>query len=115
VPEGRDPSPSVAAFNRSFGTSHRGDLLSVGCEVTKNRDRTPPIFTLWESPALIAETGEEGSGDSLEAIAHVSRRAAESSGKKPSSSVDKSSSSSGKGSSLFVITLNHHYFTIYCL
>jgi hypothetical protein len=65
VPEGQDPSPSVATFNKSFGTSHRGDLLSVGCEVTKNRDGTPQILTLWESPALIAETGEEGSDDSL--------------------------------------------------
>jgi hypothetical protein len=51
VPEGQDPSPSVAAFNKSFGTSHRGELLSVGCEVTKNRDGTPRILTLWESPA----------------------------------------------------------------
>jgi hypothetical protein len=115
VPEGQDPSPSVVAFNKSFGTSHHGDLLSVGCEVTKNRDGSPQILTLWESPALIAETGEEGSDDSLEVIACVSRRAAESSGKKASGSADKSSSSSGKGSSLFVITLDHHSFTIYCL
>jgi hypothetical protein len=33
LPEGQDPSPSVAAFNKSFSTSHRGELLSVGCEV----------------------------------------------------------------------------------
>jgi hypothetical protein len=43
LPEGQDPSPSIAAFNKSFGTSHRGELLSVGCEVTKNRD-APPDF-----------------------------------------------------------------------
>jgi hypothetical protein len=30
VPEGQAPSPSLAAFNKSFGTSHRGELLSVG-------------------------------------------------------------------------------------
>jgi hypothetical protein len=27
LPEGQDPSPSVAAFNKSIGTSHRGELL----------------------------------------------------------------------------------------
>jgi hypothetical protein len=32
VPEGEAPSPSLAAFNKSFGTSHRGELLSVGFE-----------------------------------------------------------------------------------
>jgi hypothetical protein len=33
VPDGQDPSPSIAAFNKSFGTSYRGELLSVGYEV----------------------------------------------------------------------------------
>jgi hypothetical protein len=79
VPEGQDPSPSVVAFNKSFGTSHRGELLSVGCEVTKNRDGTPRILTLWESPTLIDETGEEGSDDSLEGIACGSRKVVDSS------------------------------------
>jgi hypothetical protein len=32
VPEGQDPSPSVIAFNKSFGMSYRGQLLSVGYE-----------------------------------------------------------------------------------
>jgi hypothetical protein len=125
VPEGQDPSPSVASFNNSFGTSHCGELLSVGCEVTKNRDGTLRILMLWESPALIDETGEEGSDDSLEGIACGSRRAADSSQKKAFASVGKSSSSSGKkvvmknysrqGSSLFSITLDSHHFTISCL
>jgi hypothetical protein len=94
VPEGQDSSPSVAAFNKRFGTSHRGELLSVGCEVTKNRDGTPRILTLWESSALINETGEEGSDESLETlegIACSSRRGADSSQKKASSSAGKSS------------------------
>jgi hypothetical protein len=30
VPEDQAPSPSLAAFNKSFGTSYRGKLLSVG-------------------------------------------------------------------------------------
>jgi hypothetical protein len=51
--EGQDASPSIAAFNKSSSTSHHGELLSVGREVTKNRDGTPRILTLKESPALI--------------------------------------------------------------
>jgi hypothetical protein len=43
LPEGQDPSPSIASFNKSFGTSHHGELLSVGHEVTKNRDGTPGL------------------------------------------------------------------------
>jgi hypothetical protein len=31
--EGQDPSPSVAAFNESFGTSYRGEELSVSREM----------------------------------------------------------------------------------
>jgi hypothetical protein len=46
LPEGRDPSPSVAAFNKSFGTLHHGELLSVGCEVARNKVGTPKILTL---------------------------------------------------------------------
>jgi hypothetical protein len=61
LPEGRDPSPSIAAFNKIFGTLYRGELLSVGCEVSRNKGGTPKILTLWKSFALIDETGEEGS------------------------------------------------------
>jgi hypothetical protein len=59
VPEGRDPSPSVAAFNKSFCTLHRGELLSVGCEVARNKGGAPKILTLLKSFALVDET-EEG-------------------------------------------------------
>jgi hypothetical protein len=58
LPEGQDPSPSVAAFNKSFGTSHRGELLSVGCEVARNKGDAPRVLTLWKSSALIDEIGE---------------------------------------------------------
>jgi hypothetical protein len=61
LPEGRDPSPSVAAFNKSFGMLHRGELLSVGCEVSRNKGGAPKILTLWKSSALIDEIGEGGS------------------------------------------------------
>jgi hypothetical protein len=125
LPEGQDPSPSIATFNRRFGTSHRGELLRVGREVTKNRDGTPQILMLWESRALIDETGEEGSDDSLEGIACGSRKVADSSQKNASTSAGKSSSSSGKkvimknysrqGSLLFSITLDSRCFMISCL
>jgi hypothetical protein len=32
LPEDQDPSPSMIAFNKSFGTFHQGELLSVGYE-----------------------------------------------------------------------------------
>jgi hypothetical protein len=58
LPEGQDPSPSVAAFNKSFGTSHHGELLSVSCEVARNKGGTPKVLTLWKSFVLIDEIGE---------------------------------------------------------
>jgi hypothetical protein len=56
LPEGQDPSPFVAAFNKSFGTSYRGEFLSVGCEVARNKGGAPKILTLWKSSAFIDET-----------------------------------------------------------
>jgi hypothetical protein len=46
VPEGQAPSPSLAAFNKSFGTSHRGELLSVGFEEASIGDGASKILTL---------------------------------------------------------------------
>jgi hypothetical protein len=68
LPEGRDPSPSVAAFNKSFGTLYRGELLSIGYEVSRNNGGAPKILTLWKSSALIDETGGEGSEQSLHSL-----------------------------------------------
>jgi hypothetical protein len=45
-PEGHVPSPSLAAFNKSFGMSYRGELLSVGCEAAGTGDDTSTILTL---------------------------------------------------------------------
>jgi hypothetical protein len=81
LPEGRDPSPSVATFIKSFGTLYRGELLSVGCEVSKNKGGTPKILTLWKSSALIDETGGEGSEQSLHSLGGAVRD----SGKEPRS------------------------------
>jgi hypothetical protein len=115
LPEGQDPSPSVAAFNKSFGTSHRGELLSVGCEVARNKGGTPKNLTLWKSSTLIDETGEGGSEQSFHSLGEAARDSGKeprSSLKKTSASLGKSSASSGKkvtiqnlsekGSSLFV-------------
>jgi hypothetical protein len=115
LPESQDPSPSVAALNKSFSTSHRGELLSVGCEVARNRGGTPRILTLWKSSALIDETGEGVSEQSLHSLGQAvcdSVKKPRSSSKKTSTSLGKSFASLGKkvtiqnlsekGSSLFV-------------
>jgi hypothetical protein len=62
VPEDQAPSPSLVAFNKSFGTSHRGELLSVGFKTTSLGSKRSKILTLWKSPVLVDETG----GESLE-------------------------------------------------
>jgi hypothetical protein len=61
VPEDQAPSPSLAAFNKSFGTSHRGELLSVGFKTTSIGSKMSKILTLWKSPVLVDETGGESS------------------------------------------------------
>jgi hypothetical protein len=83
LPEGRDPSPSVAAFNKSFDTLYHGELLSVGYEVS----------------ALIDETGEEGSEQSLHSLGGAvrdSRKEPRSSSQKTPASLGKPTSGSGK-------------------
>jgi hypothetical protein len=95
LPEGRDPSPSVAAFNKSFGTLYHGELLSVGCEVSRNKGGAPKILTLWKSSALIDETGGEGSEQSLHSLGGAVRD----SGKEPRSSPRKTPASLGKPTS----------------
>jgi hypothetical protein len=95
LPEGRDPSPSVAAFNKSFGTLYRGELLSVGCEVSRNKGGAPKILMLWKSSALIDETRREGSEQSLHSLGGAVRD----SGKEPHSSPQKTPASLGKSTS----------------
>jgi hypothetical protein len=62
VPEDQTPSPSLAAFNKSFGTSHRGKLLSVGFETTGAGGKTSKILTLWKSSMTVDDLGGESSG-----------------------------------------------------
>jgi hypothetical protein len=47
IPEDQAPSPSLATFNKSFGTSHRGKLLRVGFETTGVGSKTSKFLTLW--------------------------------------------------------------------
>jgi hypothetical protein len=61
VPEDQAPAPSLATFNKSFGTSHRGKLLRVGFETIGVGSKTSKFLTLWKSSALVDETGEEAS------------------------------------------------------
>jgi hypothetical protein len=93
VPEGQAPSPSLATFNKSFGTSHRGELLSVGFEAASIGNGASKILTLWKSPTLVDETGEEGSEQTGEAARDF--------GKGPHSAQRKTSASLGKSSSNF--------------
>jgi hypothetical protein len=95
VPEGQAPSPSLAAFNKSFGTSHRGELLSVGFKATSIGSGESKTLTLWKSPALVDETGGEGSEQTGEAV-RDSGRGAHSALRKTSSSQSKTTSSSVK-------------------
>jgi hypothetical protein len=119
VPKGQAPSPSLAAFNKSFGTSHRGGLLSVGFKAASIGSGASKILTLWKSPTLVDETGEEGSEQSGE-VARESGKGPHSAQRKTSASLGKPSSSSGKkvtmqnlskqGSFLFIKFL---WFSVY--
>jgi hypothetical protein len=57
LPEDQDPSPSMIAFNKSFGTSYRGELLSVGYEKIDARDGSSKLLTLWNSSEIMGEIG----------------------------------------------------------
>jgi hypothetical protein len=49
----------MIAFNKSFGTSYRGELLSVGYEKADARDGTSKLITLWDSSKIVDETEKE--------------------------------------------------------
>jgi hypothetical protein len=74
VPEDQAPSPSLAAFNKSFGTSHRGKLLRVGFETSGVGGKTSKFLTLWKSSAIVDETGEEAPERPEEAAQGSERR-----------------------------------------
>jgi hypothetical protein len=94
LPESQAPSPSLAAFNKVFGTSYRGELLSVGCKAARIGDGTSKILTLWKSPTLVDETGEGAS----EQTSRLPGKTARDSRKRPCTSSKKALVSSGKPS-----------------
>jgi hypothetical protein len=59
--EGQDPYPSIATFNESFGTSYRGELLSVCCERADAWFVPSKLLTLWYSSKIVDGTGEGAS------------------------------------------------------
>jgi hypothetical protein len=87
----RGEAPCLAAFNKSFGTSHRGKLLRVGFETIGVGSKTSKFLTLWKSSAIVDETGEEAS--------ERPKRAAQDSEKGPHSTSETTPSSQGKTSS----------------
>jgi hypothetical protein len=114
LPEGQDPSPSVAAFNESFGTSHRGEFLSVGYEVAGIGDGTYRVLTLWKSPTLINETEEGASEQTLHSLGLTgcdSEKQPCTSSKKPSTSLNRPSASSGKKVTIKNISKKGSFFS----
>jgi hypothetical protein len=114
VPEGQDPSHSVAAFNESFGTSHRGELLSVDYEVAGIGDGASRVLTLRKSPTLITETREgalEQTLHSLRQTPHDLGKQPCTSSKKSSTSLNRTSASSGKKLPLKILVRKVCYFS----
>jgi hypothetical protein len=109
LPEGQAPSSLQAMFNKSFGTSYRGELLSVGCRAAGVGGGGSEILTLWKLPTLVDEI-EEGVSEK------TSRQAVLGSRKKPCILSKRTSTSSRqtlltkdiKGSLLFTILFTLH-------
>jgi hypothetical protein len=102
LPEGQDPSPSIVAFNKSFGTSYRGELLSVGCEKASAGDDASKFLTLWNSSKFVDETGKGASEQAPPPLSMTARD----SGKQSSSSLKKTSTSSVPGGRITMETLS---------
>jgi hypothetical protein len=66
LPEGQDPSPSIAAFNECFGTSYREELLSVSCEMAVAGGGASKLLLLWNSSKFVDETGGEAPTQTLQ-------------------------------------------------
>jgi hypothetical protein len=56
LPEGQDLSPSVASFNEGFGTSFRGELLSVSREMAVAGGGASKLLLLWNLSEFMHET-----------------------------------------------------------
>jgi hypothetical protein len=114
VPKDQDPSPSIDAFNKSFGTSYRGELLSVGYEVAAVGGGASEILTLWKLLILINVIGEGASEKTFHLFGETARDSGKghcTPSKKTFVSLGKASTNSGKklaakykkGSLLFIV------------
>jgi hypothetical protein len=56
LPGGQYHYPLVIAFNESFGTSFRGELLSVSCEMAVADGGTSKLPLLWKSSKFMDDT-----------------------------------------------------------
>jgi hypothetical protein len=86
IPDEQDPTPSVAAYNESFGTSFKGELLSVGGQVVGADGGSPKFSVLWKSPKLVSDIG----GDALKKTLRLSAKTTITAEKQTSSSLQKS-------------------------
>jgi hypothetical protein len=102
LPEDQDPSPSMIAFNKSFGTCCQGELLSVGYEEADARDGTSRLLTLWNSSKIVDETGEGNSKQASPPLIGTP----DDLGKQPSTSSQKNSSGSAPPSRVTVEMLS---------
>jgi hypothetical protein len=102
LPEGQDPSPSIATFNKSFGTSYKGELLSVGREMAVAGDGASKILLLWNMYKFMDETGEEAP---KQAPRLLSKTILDSE-KQPSSSSKKTSATSEHAARVPIETLS---------
>jgi hypothetical protein len=73
VPEGQDPSPSITAFNESFGMSYRGELLSVSREMVVARGGASKFLLLWNLSKFVDETGGEAPTQTLQLLDKTTR------------------------------------------
>jgi hypothetical protein len=101
VPEDQAPSPSLAAFNKSFGTSHRGELLSIDFKTTGIGSEVSKILTLWKSHVILDETGGESS-EQPEGAAQDSEK-----GPHPTSETTPSSRGKASSGSAKQVTMQH--------
>jgi hypothetical protein len=101
VPKDQAPSPSLAAFNKSFGTSHHGELLSVGFKTTSVGSKTSKILTLWKSLVLVDETGGESSKQLVGAARDFEK------GPHPAPEATPSSQGKASSGSMKKVTMQH--------
>jgi hypothetical protein len=87
LPEGQDPSPLVVAFKESFGTSYRGELLSVCCEMAFVGGGASKLLLLWNSSKFMDEIGEDTPTQTLQ----LPSKTISDSERQPSSSSKKTS------------------------